>query len=236
MKLYRYRTTSHKELNILRENKLWFSLPSDFEDIFDCGIPINSRMSSKDALDFMNDLASGSGDFFSKAPVAQRHLLQNLAKQMHDRIRRTGICCFSEAWETEKMWNRYADKHNGICIEYEVPQETFSEPKQIALKKIRYEKILPEPNLSDFLTNPEQLIKDLTRIKRQDWSYEQERRILIDSLSGLFTSPFKITSIIFGLKTDEKTRNKTKQTLGNEIAYFQTHRHPFKSHMGKAPC
>jgi hypothetical protein len=34
-----------------------------------------------------------------------------------------GVSCFSESWNSILMWSHYADRHKGICLGFDVPEE-----------------------------------------------------------------------------------------------------------------
>ena len=40
---------------------------------------------------------------------------------------KTGIVCFSKTWKNPVLWGHYADKHKGICLGFEVPEDTANQ-------------------------------------------------------------------------------------------------------------
>ena len=40
---------------------------------------------------------------------------------------RWGILCFSQTWEEQLLWAHYADKHKGIALGFEVPEDELKE-------------------------------------------------------------------------------------------------------------
>jgi hypothetical protein len=39
--------------------------------------------------------------------------------------RRYGALCFSRAWKNPVLWSHYGDKHKGICLGFDVPDEAI---------------------------------------------------------------------------------------------------------------
>ncbi|NDP48093.1 MAG: DUF2971 domain-containing protein [Sulfuriferula multivorans] len=34
-----------------------------------------------------------------------------------------GLLCFSESWHNPVLWSHYADKHRGVCLGFDIPDE-----------------------------------------------------------------------------------------------------------------
>lgn len=101
-----------------------------------------------------------------------------------------GIICMSATWQEPLLWGHYADKHKGICIEFEVDGEKW--------QKIRYR--AERPKISDYgvdrisALSMDQL-EEINRTKFRAWSYERERRLFVelkdpDPVTGLYFHPF----------------------------------------------
>jgi len=81
-----------------------------------------------------------------------------------------GFLCFSRRLGDPVQWAHYADNHRGICFEFEIPDKL--------LLKMRY---LQSPALIS--TKSFDWKRDLvqaTLCKYRGWSYERERRILVN--------------------------------------------------------
>jgi Protein of unknown function (DUF2971) len=85
-----------------------------------------------------------------------------------------GLLCFSSSWSNPVLWGHYADRHMGLALGFDVPDDLPSEAIYA-----------DEPTLIplDHLTNQpsldEQLINRLLRTKFADWKYEQEWRMFV---------------------------------------------------------
>ena len=86
-----------------------------------------------------------------------------------------GIICFSGSWNNPLLWGHYADKHKGMALGFDIPDDlmfkvlyTNNRTKiNFDLKKLQ---ILDGMNVLD----------KLIRTKFIDWRYEDERRMYVD--------------------------------------------------------
>jgi Protein of unknown function (DUF2971) len=76
-----------------------------------------------------------------------------------------GLLCFSATWKDPVLWAHYADKHKGLCLAFDVPQETC---RAVTYEKRRL-KLPAKPSLPD--------AEALIFTKYVNWQYEQELRI-----------------------------------------------------------
>jgi Protein of unknown function (DUF2971) len=86
--------------------------------------------------------------------------------------RRIGVICFGASWVSPVMWAHYADKHFGVALGFEVPDELLTKI-HYSDKKIRvsFGPHLPRHGLS------EDLLNRIRMTKATDWSYEREYRV-----------------------------------------------------------
>lgn len=104
-------------------------------------------------------------------------------RQLRDAFRATknkinqnrGLICFSRSWSNPVIWGHYAEKHTGICLGFDVPDDLPS-PVIYATKllKIERDKETNKPKPT------EEVINTLLRTKFSDWKYENEMRIFVD--------------------------------------------------------
>lgn len=100
---------------------------------------------------------------------------------------KAGFLCFSRRLGDPVQWAHYADNHRGICFEFDIPGKY--------LLKINYLKSPALISAKSF--NWEKDLVDATLCKYRGWSYERERRILINlkdkgvvEQNGLFFAQF----------------------------------------------
>jgi hypothetical protein len=52
----------------------------------------------------------------------------------------TGMICFSSAWSTPLLWGHYADKHSGIVLGFDIPENLLAKVKYTANRtKIQFD-------------------------------------------------------------------------------------------------
>lgn len=93
--------------------------------------------------------------------------------------RENGLLCLSASWQDPVIWAHYADKHQGICLGFEIPRITGDGGSDIA-KRVTYV-LRPLRFPAEFLTLPQAgQLKHANRIpftKFKHWAYEKEIRV-----------------------------------------------------------
>lgn len=121
------------------------------------------------------------------------------------------VACLTTDNKNTVMWGHYADKHKGICIEYDISSILLDKNKNdFIIRKINYDRtaMINEDinNVNNIELDYLNLLMDLFSIKSKEWEYEDEYRILYyDSerrKNGLVV-PLPIKSIYFGTETPE---------------------------------
>jgi hypothetical protein len=129
------------------------------------------------------------------------------ARETRDEIdKTTGLICFSSGWENPVLWSHYADKHRGIALGFEIP-DNFVIP-------VRYESSLVEADIASIksakhvdLTS--YFAYELLATKFVDWKYENESRVFVKldpstEEGGLFFYKFnrklKLTEVVLGAR------------------------------------
>jgi hypothetical protein len=75
------------------------------------------------------------------------------------------MLCFSAAWNDPVIWAHYCDKHRGICLGYNVPDDK--------LTRVEYVKDRLPPSKATFS------LADLVGTKYMKRAYEEESRMLL---------------------------------------------------------
>ena len=110
-------------------------------------------------------------------------------KNMKHILNKIRIACFSTNHLNMLMFSHYADKHKGICIEYD-----FSEfnKTDTTLLEVNYEKKLHIDNKSLQITSFSGEIKkqetsffDLFNTKHKSWKYEKEYRVITHGINKI---------------------------------------------------
>ena len=138
------------------------------------------------------------------------------------------VGCLTTKKDNTLMWSHYADKHSGICIEYDIGK--IYEKDNLIINKVNYNMpIITHKSIVDKETleidNINRLI-ELFAIKSNEWKYEKEYRILYYDKERkkdgiLIDCPIK--SICFGTETSEDDKNLiyeiVKNKKGNQIEF-----------------
>jgi Protein of unknown function (DUF2971) len=99
-----------------------------------------------------------------------RNTFLNIKDKLHTN---RGVLCFSENWSNPVMWSHYAEKHHGLCLEFEVSQDL--------LAKVEYSSSRLSGELNDLLsgnaTRKELAMTRILSTKFSHWKYEAEWRI-----------------------------------------------------------
>ena len=143
-----------------------------------------------------------------------------------------GILCFSEDWHNPVMWSHYAEKHKGLCLEFEISDEL--------LAKITYSQSRLKRELKDLFDSQsnvqESAMNRILTTKFAHWKYERERRFFMgldtaDSDGHYyadFSEQIKLVGIIVGPRSSV-TRTELNDVL--EFAQIKDSVKSFKSRL-----
>lgn len=85
-----------------------------------------------------------------------------------------GLLCFSRDWKNPVQWSHYADRHRGICLGFDVPENMTT---AVTYRSHRY----PAAELDDLgaIEGPaaQQKFIQMMNTKFQHWQYENEVRL-----------------------------------------------------------
>lgn len=120
-----------------------------------------------------------------------------------DATKRLGVFSLSETNNNILMWAHYADNHTGICIEFNVSQQSsvFHD-----IQKITYSDKLPHIKRNQ---NENEVLRQGLLNKTSDWSYEAEWR-LISKANKFYPINNEITTVIVGARISNDNLNWVK--------------------------
>jgi hypothetical protein len=168
-------------------NHVHFSSPAHFNDPWDCS-PLYSAAGLEDEscrdrwTRFFSPLTDTLPEL-SRRVVEERLLLRDpafLGRTMenlnrHSReitLQRWRIYCLTPHPDSLLMWAHYADRHRGICLQFDT-----SVPCIGGAFEVIYQKDRPVIDCHT-LANATAMAEKMVLVKSGDWSYEQEYRIL----------------------------------------------------------
>jgi len=186
MKLYQYRPINEYTQKILTHNELFFNSPDNFNDPYDTYFDIEGiNITSKKKDNMLNAVRE-----------------------------KTRICCFSRRCDNILMWSHYADKHKGLCIEF----DTLYDSNDITWKKLKLKvnyknNELSKLNLGVDSHEGDKHLREVFAKKSVHWKYEKETRLIKIQgenekfLKYVYTCSSKaITGVIFGAKMAYKDK------------------------------
>lgn len=117
-----------------------------------------------------------------------------------------GLVCFSRTWRDPLLWSHYGERHRGLCLGFDVPDNL--------LTSVQYQKGLHKIDVLSSSTEQETVDRLLSRLrytKFDGWAYENEVRRFIDistlrPQSGLYFLPFSenlvLREVVLGPRCD----------------------------------
>lgn len=223
--LYKYRPFDAYTLQNIANETLWVSLPSSFNDPFDCSLYIDeSKISEavKGALRIKKCNSDIIDDPNFKVTQYEKELFLKCRNDMNRVFRNAGILSLSQDYKNILMWSHYANNHTGLCIEYE---RLKSNSLGLLAYPVKYCKATPSLLPSD-ITSYGNNFDDLWLTKSLDWEYEQEWRLLLKRGGINYNCDCKIKSIIFGMRMHQENREALQNILKNkQVTYKEAIRH-----------
>jgi hypothetical protein len=186
-RLYHYEGFSPEYLKDALVNKrVHFSNPKNFNDPWDCYPCFDTTAVNDPAYRarFMATLRplpilglTAAEHCYAEARLQEdSDLLRELIKTTTEFSRkmildRWRIYCLTPHSETPLMWSHYADKHQGICLEFDAGKAVIGNAWQV-----QYREALPVLDILELATDKGTF--EILVSKSYDWRYEDEYRIL----------------------------------------------------------
>lgn len=118
-------------------------------------------------------------------------------RRMKDKLAASsGMLCFSRSWQNPVQWSHYAEKHKGLCLGFDVPDNTLLEVSYTGKRLADEANAIVASGRSD-----KETMKRFLSTKYRHWSYENEVRCFFaleeaDRETGLFFADFSPTLIL----------------------------------------
>jgi len=145
---------------------------------------------------------------FLAADLSDRPRRRKLRRTKAKLSESKGLLCFSKSWRNPVLWGHYAEKHQGLCLGFDIPS---THARQVAYVNSRFS--WPE-------TLDEPFVQQLLFTKFSHWSYEDEYRVyaqLDTAENGLYfadlcDSPV-LREVIVGCES-KVARSEIQEALG----------------------
>ena len=202
--VYKYRTFSRNHLQAMYENKIWFSVSSEFNDPFDSSeYLISDRVSAKKIIKFMD--VSDQDNLGHYSEMLQREgqpFLDYIYNQLQDgslakyleepleiviaNLRRSYIFSTCKRFDNNVMWSHYGDYHKGFCVRYNVKKLQECDEALRDLRSVKYSNSIIDP--LDFFIDarfkklPFAAVDEAIFRKSKDYELENEYRFVLNQL------------------------------------------------------
>ncbi len=171
--------------------------------------------------------------------------LSQLQNNVEDEINKNFvITCFCESYKNELMWAHYAEKHQGICVEYDFRKLFVNDPESIykllQLYPVIYSNERPSiPVTTDVKGEFHYMVKEgkyssedklrALLTKSNVWQYEKEWRLIMPGLSYQILELPIISKIFLGAKIFEENEAKIiKLASEKKIKVYKMNIHPYR--------
>ncbi len=222
--LYKYQPVTEYTLINLCKHQIWFTKPVDLNDVYDCAIYPKKRVPTEEELAQLlpilrqkisdQDLDPRFQKDFLKEQLANDEITQ-WSKEIVDRY---GVACFSDSMDNLLLWAHYTNGYKGICLKFDTSFEPF--PKA---EIVNYSPTIPLVFTEDSLLRPEYAVRQMVMTKPKCWEYEREWRILGKGDSPTCYQPECLTSVYFGVRTNETDKCLVRNLLKDSpVTYFET--------------
>jgi DUF2971 family protein len=243
-KLYKYCSFDIKALRLLSEAEAYYANPKDFNDPLDCDGTVRgdtdlasweklcigmlaAKRGVMEAMRAIQDLQHNSAEYgdYRTNRQAEKHykyLLRSKIESLIDaEMGKRGVLYLAEDWNCPLMWSHYADRHRGLCIEYDtninncpdIKPVDYSDAQGINISELIQWKL---HNSSEAEKN---VLETYFFAKSPSWSYEKEWRVICER-NGVKEAPFRISGVYFGLKCDSAVR-KNIVMLFDEVNWVE---------------
>ena len=212
-----YNGIEHVE-DMLQQNQIWFSSPTEFNDPFECSAEYDIGASRDEVILRKMEFLNRKGKRLRQALAqAEDEIPQDhegfLKQQIHDHYKRvgnSGILSLTHINDNQLMWTHYANSHSGVCIQFrcQSPQTTEQINFIGDALYVRYVENIPQ---IDFIRGKRiEMIKKAFFTKPLPYKYEEEWRIVkYDEGTGFKPIPKGIIAcIILGVRIEVEDKNR----------------------------
>lgn len=220
-KLYRYRALNIYTIDEIINHHVFLANPN-IDDLFDTSI-VNNGEQAEGVL--AAHLVTKYLKENSEEMESNYNFYTNYIETLNTEIRKnTRIACFTESNVNVPMWQYYADKHTGVCLEYSISIENFEKETYLLpviytnehnayfpsdLGKIKKQKLLP-------------IICSI--LKMEEWKFEKEWRIVSLDTKKQRKEQYvnlQISGIYCGVEMPETAKRVLKGLIDKKIPIYE---------------
>ena len=219
--VYKYRgifdKTFERDINSILENNFWSANPKEFNDVFE------TVTDNRSAIKLIESIGRKFG-INSKQDI---EFLNNNTDKVMSIDNRNGIYSLSKNSIDELLWAHYANRHNGYCIEYDLNILINSIKEIEHYSSVTYSNTPVKVGWKDFFSSNSKRLNKMGAYKSKRWEYEQEYRIITNTIGKINYSPISVKSIYFGLRICADKKQKMIDALkSRNINFYQIEKIP----------
>lgn len=220
---YRHFDSCGYHLKLVSHGELYFASPSQFNDPFDCALPLRL-----DLLGFDDALPLYAEEVRRRLPEASEEEARQIAADVlskGDEWSLTEMQALTEVGRERMnalfrvlslsanpghilMWSHYSDQHRGFCVGFDWDKlaEALGAGSRVGGFYVRYEGDMPALSPSEF--EAREIVERSLETKYSCWSYEEEYRFFssaeVPPLHVL--PPGVVVEVTMGCEIDPKNR------------------------------
>jgi len=189
--------------DVIEGHQIYFASAKEFNDPFDSRlITVNAAQTmlyqcqeTVASIEMTGDWVAMTKDISSKLLT-----LSQTIDYAQSAVYKVGILCLCDTPHSGLMWSHYADRHEGVCFEFDTQYKPFADAS-----KVHYQQERPR------LDSGAPLLA-----KQLDWHYEREWRVLCPPSDGgasevhVFPAA-ALVSVILGCRMKEHLRTRVEE-------------------------
>lgn len=223
-KMYRYRPLNIYTIDELINEHVFLASPN-IDDIFDTSV-VNKGKSSTGALAAYNIMKYMK----IKDPTLDENYkyYDKYFEDYNNNLKKSvRIACFTEKNDNVPMWQYYAEKSTGICIEYSINvEELVNNNRNIYFLPVIYTMDYNQYFPYDLeIEEKSKLIAIICSVlKMEDWKFEKEWRMIAFNKEDLDENLYiklEINAIYFGIETPQLIKDVIKRLLNKKISLYE---------------
>lgn len=242
------RTLLKRLKDMIVDQKVYFSKPSQFNDPFDCRPRISLGYSESRYQQWIKNIVEQNSRSGSLSPSFKERLTRNIALMQKDPELRnqifhdildsdTAIFSMSKTYKNLLQWSYYADSHKGLCLQYSIGSD-FCGAQLYEVEYVRFRHVV---DIVKTAKNIEYMQKEVLRAattKGKAWSHEKEVRAIRVG-SGEYACPRPtLTAVGFGLKTSPANKTMVREWVeqaGLSVDFFDMRDNPTNFGLHREP-
>lgn len=216
---------------LLTAPQLYFASLKSFNDPFDCQLPRGwASKTNEEILSYLErrhgDDREGLSKIKKRLETNRNEYLNSLNEadiKMTDS--QTGVFCLSPNPTNSLLWAHYATGHRGYCIGYDTNKtvefmKSYCDEPNLTFGLINVEYRVELPKLDPFLEDDKEWFFQRYRYKANEWSYEEEYRIILMKHEDLQNNDREVNlaveclaEIVLGSRIGEETETEIRKKV-----------------------